>query len=130
MAMFREPQLILFSEDVTRVAQFYEKLGFTETFRTPAEGEPIHIDLLLDGYRIGFSSVASTRDDHGLDPVTDGQHTAVILWTDDTAAAYDHVVGLGGPAIKGPHVWLERLLIAWTADPDGNPIQIVQPLTA
>jgi hypothetical protein len=35
---------------------------------------------------------------------------------------------LGAPAIKGPHMWLDRLLIAWTADPDGNPIQIVQSL--
>jgi hypothetical protein len=128
MAMFHEPQLILFSEDVTRVTQFYEKLGFTETFRVPTEGEPIHVDLVLDGYKIGFSSVDSTRDDHGLQPVTGVQHTAVILWTDDTATAYEHVLGLGAPAIKGPHVWLGRLLIAWTADPDGNPIQIVQPL--
>ena len=130
MATFREPQLILFSEDVTRVAQFYSKLGFTETFRVPTEGKPIHIDLVLDGYKIGFSSVDSTRDDHGLDPVTGGQHTAVILWTDDTPAAYEEILGLGAPAIKGPHVWLDRLLIAWTADPDGNPIQIVQPHTS
>ncbi|WP_127500319.1 VOC family protein [Actinoplanes solisilvae] len=128
MAMFQEPQLILFSDDVTRVTRFYRKLGFTETFRVPTEGTPIHVDLALDGYKIGFSSVDSTRDDHGLDPVTDGQHIAVILWTDDTAAAYKHVVGLGAPALKGPHVWLDRLLIAWVADPDGNPIQIVQPL--
>jgi glyoxylase I family protein len=27
-----------------------------------------------------------------------------------------------------PHRWLERLLIAWVADPDGNPVQIVQRL--
>ncbi|MGK5683658.1 VOC family protein [Actinoplanes sp. URMC 104] len=128
MSMFRAPQLVLFSADVTRVARFYEQLGFSETFRVPTEGPPIHIDLVLDGYRIGFSSVESTRDDHGLDPVTGGQHTAVVLWTDDTAAAYEHVVGLGSPALRGPHVWLDRLLIAWTADPDGNPIQIVQAL--
>ena len=128
MAMFREPQLILFSPDVTRVAQFYEKLGFHETFRVPTEGRPIHIDLVLDGYRIGFSSVDSARDDHGLEPVTDGQHTAVILWTEDTPAAYEHLLGMGAPALKPPHVWLDRLLIAWTADPDGNPIQIVQAL--
>jgi glyoxylase I family protein len=32
-----------------------------------------------------------------------------------------------GPALAAPHVWLDRLLIAWTADPDGNPIQIVPP---
>lgn len=56
MSMFRRPQVILFSDDVTRVA----------------EGTPLHIDLVLDAYRLGFSSVESTRDDHGLDPVTEG----------------------------------------------------------
>jgi hypothetical protein len=128
MPMFREPQVILFSDDVIRVAAFYRELGFTEAFRVPAEGEPMHIDLVLDGYRIGFSSSASTRADHGLDPVSEGQHAAVILWTDDTAAAYERLLALGAPAVKSPHVWLDRLLIAWTADPDGNPIQIVQSL--
>jgi hypothetical protein len=129
MSMFREPQVILFSDDVARVAEFYQKLGFTETFRVPTEGRPIHIDLVLDAYKLGFSSAESTRDDHGLDPVTGGQHNATILWTDDTPAAYEHLLSLGAPAIKSPHVWLDRLLIAWTADPDGNPIQVVQSLT-
>jgi glyoxylase I family protein len=128
MSLFHEPQVVLFSENVTRAAAFYEKLGFTETFRVPVQGEPIHVDLSLDGYKIGVASVASTRDDHGLDPVPEGQRAAVILWSDDAAAAYEHVVGLGAPAIRGPHVWLDRLLIAWIADPDGNPIQIVQAL--
>lgn len=128
--MFRTPQVILFSEDVPRAAAFYAGLGFTETFRVPTEGEPIHVDLTLDGYRIGIASVASTRDDHGLDPVPSGQRAAVILWTDDTTAAYEKLTADGAPALAAPHVWLGRLLIAWTADPDGNPIQIVQHLPA
>jgi glyoxylase I family protein len=126
--MFRTPQVILFSEDVSRAAAFYAGLGFTETFRVPTEGEPIHVDLTLDGYRIGIASVASTRDDHGLDPVPSGQRAAVVLWTDDTAAAYRKVTADGAPALADPHTWLGRLLIAWTADPDGNPIQLVQHL--
>ncbi|MFC8300927.1 VOC family protein [Micromonospora orduensis] len=126
--MFRAPQVILFSEDVSRTAAFYAGLGFTETFRVPTEGEPIHVDLVLDGYRIGIASVASTRDDHGLDPVPQGQRAAVILWTDDTAGAYAALTANGSPALAAPHLWLDRLLIAWTADPDGNPIQIVQQL--
>ena len=81
---------------------------------------------MLDGYKIGIASVASTRDDHGLDPVPQGQRAAVILWTDDTAAAYAALTASGAPALAAPHRWLDRLLIAWTADPDGNPIQIVQ----
>jgi catechol 2,3-dioxygenase-like lactoylglutathione lyase family enzyme len=130
MSSFREPQVILFSEDVARAAAFYTRLGFTETFRVPTDGEPIHVDLALDGYRIGIASVASTRADHGLDPVPSGQRAAVVLWTDDTAAAYATVTGDGAPALAAPHVWLDRLLIAWTADPDGNPIQLVQRLPA
>ncbi|WP_435587808.1 VOC family protein [Micromonospora aurantiaca (nom. illeg.)] len=128
MWTFRSPQLVLFSDDLTRAAAFYNRLGFRETFRVPTDGEPIHVDLVLDGYKIGIASVASTREDHGLDPVAEGQRVAVILWTDDTTAAYEGLVTDGAPALAPPHVWLGRLLIAWTADPDGNPIQIVQSL--
>jgi glyoxylase I family protein len=125
--VFRDPQVILFSRDVERAAAFYTGLGFTETFRVPAQGVPIHVDLKLDGYKLGIASVASTRDDHGLDPVADGQRAAVILWTDDVAADYERLVAGGCPALAPPHRWLDRLTIAWVADPDGHPIQLVQP---
>lgn len=118
----------MFSENLERAVAFYSSLGFTETFRVPTEGEPIHVDLSLDDYKIGIASVASTRDDHGLDPVPNGQRSAVILWTDDTAAAFAELTANGAPALAAPHEWLGRLLIAWISDPDGNPIQIVQHL--
>jgi catechol 2,3-dioxygenase-like lactoylglutathione lyase family enzyme len=126
--MFRTPQVILFSEDLQRAVAFYARLGFTETFRVPTEGEPIHVDLALDDYKIGIAAVASTRDDHGLDPIPSGQRAAVILWTDDVSAAFAELTGMGAPALAPPHEWLGHLLIAWSADPDGNPIQIVQRL--
>ncbi|WP_166664498.1 VOC family protein [Actinophytocola oryzae] len=126
--MFRTPQVILFSDDLPRIVGFYKRLGFTETFRVPEEGEPIHVDLVLDDYKIGIASGESSRMDHGLSPVTEGQRAAIILWTDDTAAAYADLVANGAPPLAGPHRWLDRLLIAWTADPDGNPVQLVQSL--
>ena len=124
--MFRTPQVVLFSGDVSRAAAFYESLGFRETFRVPADGEPIHVDLVLDGYQVGIASVESTREDHDLQPVAEGQRAAIVLWTDDTRAAYAKLVEAGAPALADPHEWLGRLLISWTADPDGHPIQIVQ----
>jgi catechol 2,3-dioxygenase-like lactoylglutathione lyase family enzyme len=124
---FREPQVILFTTDVLRAAEFYIGLGFRETFRVPAD-DPIHVDLQLDGYTLGLASVASTRDDHGLDPVPSGQRAAVVLWTDDVPAAFRRLTGGGVPALVEPHEWLGRLLIAWVADPDGNPVQLVQHL--
>ncbi|MFC4019482.1 VOC family protein [Micromonospora sp. GCM10011542] len=128
MSVFRTPQVILFSPDVPRAARFYQGLGFTETFRVPTDDEPIHVDLVLDGYKIGIASVASTRDDHGLDPVAEGQRAAIVLWTDDVTAALAHLVAGGATQLVAPHEWLGRLLIAWTADPDGHPIQLVQHL--
>jgi glyoxylase I family protein len=127
---FREPQVVLFSTDLARAVAFYESLGFAEVFRNPPSGEPIHVDMTLDGYRIGIASVESTRHDHGLDPVPAGQRAAVILWTDDVTAAYSELVAAGVSGLREPNEWLGRLHIAWLQDPDGNPVQIVQPLSA
>jgi hypothetical protein len=126
--MFRSPQIVLFSTDVERLASFYKGLGFNETFRVPKGAPPIHIDVSLDGYLIGIASADSTRNDHGLQPVTSGQRAAVVLWTDDTEEAYHQLVERGCRGIQPPHVWLGRLLMAWVADPDDHPIQIVQQL--
>jgi catechol 2,3-dioxygenase-like lactoylglutathione lyase family enzyme len=126
MGQFKTPQVVLFSRDIQRAAEFYKAAGFVETFRTPREGPPIHVDLVLDGYRIGLATTDSTRDDHGLDPVADGQRAAVILWTDDTPAGYARLQALGARPVKEPEPWLGRLLIAWVEDPDGHLVQIVQ----
>jgi catechol 2,3-dioxygenase-like lactoylglutathione lyase family enzyme len=126
VSAFRAPQVILFSEDVERAVAFYSGLGFVETFRVPAEGEPIHVDLELDGYKLGVASVDSVRDDQGLDPVAHGQRAAVILWTDDVEAAFKELTAQGAPALAPPDEWLGRLRIAWIADPDGHPVQLVQ----
>lgn len=125
-AAFRTPQVILFSADVERAAAFYVSLGFVETFRVPTDGEPIHVDLLLDGYKLGIASLDSTREDHGLDPVAEGQRAAVILWTDDVDAAFAELTARGAAALAPPTVWLGRLRLAWVADPDGHPVQLVQ----
>ena len=126
MQLFKTPQVVLFSRDLSRAAGFYESLGFEEVFRTPSEGTPIHIDLVLDGYRIGLASEASTRNDHGLEPIVEGQRAAVILWTDDAPAAYSRLHEAGATPVKAPEPWLGRLLIAWVQDPDGHLIQVVQ----
>jgi catechol 2,3-dioxygenase-like lactoylglutathione lyase family enzyme len=64
MTVFRTPQVVLFTRDIDRAAEFYRGLGFDEVFRTPWTGTPIHVDLVLDEYRIGLATETSTRDDH------------------------------------------------------------------
>ncbi len=125
---FTAPQVILFSADVERAGAFYRRLGFAEVFRVPENGPPIHVDLVLGDYKIGFASIASSREHHGLAPVDEGQRATITLWTEDTAAAYRSLTAAGVPGLAEPHVWLDRLLIAWVEDPDGHPIQLVQRL--
>ena len=122
------PQVILFTADVERASAFYQRLGFAETFRVPDDGPPIHADLVLGDYKIGFASIASSREHHGLRRVDEGQRATVTLWTEDTNAAYRTLTDAGVPGLAEPHVWLDRLLIAWIQDPDGYPIQLVQRL--
>lgn len=126
MDLFRTPQVVLFTRDINRAVAFYDALGFQEAFRTPSTGTPIHVDLVLDGYRIGLATETSTREDHGLNPIANGQRAAVILWTDDVPAGYAQLIALGAKPIKTPEKWLDRLLIAWVEDPDGHLVQVVQ----
>ena len=126
--MFRTPQVVLFTRRIEQTVAFYTAVGFHEVFRVPAEGQPTHVDLELDGYRLGFATAKSVREDHWLEPVTSGQRAAVVLWTDDAAADLQRLVELGAKRVHGPQPWLDDLLIAWATDPDGHLVQVVQRL--
>ena len=124
--MFRTPMINLYTLDMARALAFYEGLGFVETFRTPQGGEPDHVELRLDGFTIGIATAAAATADHGLQPNLDGRAIEIVLWTDDTDAAFAELTARGAPPLAPPHDWLDDLRIAWVADPDRNPIQLVQ----
>ena len=127
--MFSTPQVNLYSEDVVRSVDFYRSLGFEETFRTPREGTPIHVELELDGFTVGIAAVTSAVADHGLDLDLSkpGRRMELLLWTDDTDAAFARLTAAGARALSEPHDWLDGTLrLAWVADPDNNPIELAQ----
>ena len=65
--------------------------------------------------------------DHGLRPQGDGRWIEIVLWTDDVDEAVGKLVSEGAPLVSAAHDFLEgKLRVAWVADPDGNPIQLVQ----
>jgi catechol 2,3-dioxygenase-like lactoylglutathione lyase family enzyme len=117
----------LYSRDLPRAAAFYSELGFVETFRTPASGEPSHIQLKLDGFSLGIATIEAAKQHHGLRPEGEGRGIEIVLWTDDTDVAVNALVARGAPLLSHAHDFLDgRLRAAWVADPDGNPIQLVQ----
>jgi len=126
--MLQTPSINIFSRDVVRLADFYKRLGFRETFRTPREGTPTHVEVMLDQFNIGISSVEAAISDHGLKPNLDGRPVAIILWTDDTDRDYARVISEGAASLRPPQTFgaeQNELRTAWVADPDGNPINLV-----
>lgn len=127
---FNRPQINLYVNDVELSSQFYVKmLGFKETFRTPKEGRPVHIELTLDNFILGVAHVSETRKTHGFDVSIGSPQAEVCVWTKDVDGAYNYMIEKGVKGLSAPHDFLNRLRSAWVADPDGNPIQIVSQST-
>jgi catechol 2,3-dioxygenase-like lactoylglutathione lyase family enzyme len=124
--MFRDPQINLYVADVGASLRFYrDLLGFTETFRTPRDGTPIHVETRLGGLTLGVASMDSAGSSHGLDLGEGPPRGEVVLWTDDVDRAFAPLTDRGVRALSEPHDFLENLRAAWIADPDGNPVQLV-----
>jgi predicted enzyme related to lactoylglutathione lyase len=117
----------LYSRDLSRAVAFYSNLGFVETFRTPASGEPVHIELTKDGFIPGIATMEAAKEQHGLRPGGEGRGIEIVLWTNDADAAANALVAKGAPLLSPAHDFLDgKLRSAWIADTDGNPIQLVQ----
>lgn len=128
--MFSDPMINVYTHDVARLTGFYESIGFRETFRTPTEGTPEHVEVRLDHFTLAISSVQAAVDHHGRDPQLGGRPIEIVLWSDDADADYARLTAGGAPAVIPPHDFLETLRVAWVEDPDGNPVQLVQRVRA
>lgn len=126
--MFSAPQANLYSNDVPRAVEFYERIGFEETFRTPEDGDPVHVELRLDGFTLGIASSPSLVLDHGLDIDLDapGRGMELMLWTEDADLSFVRLIAAGARVLSEPHDLADSLRVAWVADPDDNPIQLVE----
>ena len=116
--MFTKPGINLYTDDIDRLVAFYEDLGFRETFRSPD-----HVELTMDGFTVGIASAAAAQRDHGFEP---GSTAEIALRTADADAAFAALTAQGAPALSTPHDFVSGLRVAWVADPDGNPVRIIQ----
>ena len=124
---FTDPAINYYVDDVERAVRFYtEHFGFVETFRTPKDGPPDHVEVRLGGLILGLASKAAGQAMHGLPLGSGGPPRAeVVIWTTEVDAAYAELIALGVPSVSPPHNFLGMLRAAWVMDPDGNPVEIV-----
>jgi catechol 2,3-dioxygenase-like lactoylglutathione lyase family enzyme len=124
--MFANGLVNLYTEDIEAGLRFYrDLLGFSETFRTPAEGVPEHVELRLGGFTVGLGTVEAARQVHGVDPAPGSPAMVLVVWTDDVDAACRDLQAAGVPVLQPPHDTGNSNRNALLTDPDGNLVEIV-----
>jgi catechol 2,3-dioxygenase-like lactoylglutathione lyase family enzyme len=124
---FVDPFINYFVEDVEAVVRFYtEQFGFVETFRTPKQGAPEHVEVRLGALTLGLSSREAGRRVHGLQLApTGGPRAELVLRTDHVDEVYARLIEKGVPNVCAPHNFLGSLRSARVMDPEGNLVEIV-----
>jgi lactoylglutathione lyase len=124
--MFESALVNLYTRDIDAGLHFYgELLGFKESFRTPKEGTPTHVELQLDGFTLGLGTVEAARVVHGVEPTPGSPAMALVIWTDDVDAEYARLVSSGVLSVQEPHDAGNSNRAALLRDPDGNLVELV-----
>ena len=124
--MFDTALVNLYTRDIEAGIRFYrDLLGFVETFRTPADGVPAHIEMRLNGFTIGLGTVEAAREAHGVEAAPGSPAMVLVVWTDDVDRAYRELVAAGVRTVRPPHDAGNNNRNALLRDPDGNLVEIV-----
>jgi catechol 2,3-dioxygenase-like lactoylglutathione lyase family enzyme len=128
--MFATGLVNLYTRDIEAGLHFYrDLLGFTETFRTPAEGIPEHVELRLEGFTIGLGTVEAAKNVHGVEAAPGSPAMVLVVWTDDVDNAYGELIAARVPAVQPPHNSGNNNRNALLRDPDGNLVEIVAKIS-
>ena len=128
--MFTTALVNLYTSDIEAGLRFYrDGLGFEETFRTPKEGTPEHVELTLNGFGLGLGTVEAAKRVHGVDAVPGSPAMVVVVWTDDVDDAFAVLVSAGSPVVQAPHNTGNDNRTALLRDPDGNLVEIVSKVS-
>lgn len=124
--MFETALVNLYTHDIEAGLRFYrDLLGFVETFRTPNEGVPEHVELRLNGFTVALGTVEAARRVHGVEAAPGSPAMVLVVWTEDVDAAYRRLVAAGAPSLQPPHDSGNNNRNALLRDPDGNLVEIV-----
>ncbi|MGW7451244.1 VOC family protein [Streptomyces sp. NPDC054787] len=117
-----QPVIVTAEQDL--LLGFYTELfGAEEIFREPAEGPAFYLGLRIGDTDLGLVAKADAGT---------GAASRILLsiGVDDVDETLGRVEALGGTVRSGAHdmPWGQR--VAHILDPDGNPVNLTQPIPA
>ena len=114
--MTDDPFPIISVDDLPPTREFYGKLGFTQTFRFPTDGEPGFVAMTKGGSTIGIGAGG------------DADRFGYWVYVDDVDATLERLRAAGAVVVAPPEdqAWGER--VARRRDPAGNLVYLGAPL--
>jgi lactoylglutathione lyase len=111
------------AQNVDQTLRFYRIFGIEEAFRLHHDdGSLMLVYLHVSGDR--FIEIFPGGPDP--DPAREQSFKHICLLTDDISAAVERLREHGAPIDTEPLLGLDGNLQAWTHDPDGNQIELMQ----
>ena len=107
--------------DLPAAQQFYERLGFVQTFQFPPEGEPGFITMERGPSSIGIGAGGS---------VGDPDRFAYWIYVDDVDATVRSLEASGVPIVEPPADQPYGERVAAVRDPAGNKVYVGAPITS
>ena len=106
--------------DLPAAVEFYERLGYSQTYAFPPEGKPAFVTVERGGSTIGIA----TRDG------ADTERFSYWVYVDDVDGTFAVLTAAGAPVVAVPRTepWGER--VASVRDPDGNVVHVGAPSPA
>jgi catechol 2,3-dioxygenase-like lactoylglutathione lyase family enzyme len=101
---------IIYVDDVPAARAFYEALGFSQTYRFPAEGEPGYVTMSRAGSSTGIGAVGGAGEDR----------FGFWVYVDDVDIVFERLRASGALVVADPEdqPWGER--VARIRDPGGH----------
>jgi len=123
--MFADALINLYTNDIEAGIRFYrDLLGLEETFRTPREGSPAHIEFRVGGFTLALSTVEAAKSERRVDATPGAPAMALVFWTDNVDEAYARLTAAGVPSVIAPRDKGDNRN-ALLKDPEGNLVEIV-----
>lgn len=115
-------QPVIITGDLSRLLEFYTKLlGAAQTFRVPDDGPAFYVGLRVGNSELGLVANADAT-------ARAAGRILLSIAVEDVDSVLDRVKSLGGSVKGQPNnmPWGQR--VAHIADPDGNAVNLTQPV--
>lgn len=116
----------VFTQDIEKALDFYQGiLGLPESFRTPKEGVPEHVEMSAGDFVVAISTAEAAERVYGVNVSTGVAAMSLVFWVDDVDATFDAVTAAGAPALTAPRDAGNNNRNAVVRDPDGTLVELV-----